>query len=70
MLRVVGASWALFLGLALMMIGNGLQGTLIGVRATLESFPALATGLVMSGYYVGFVAGSVLAPRFISTPIR
>ncbi len=65
MLRVVGASWPLFLGLALMMIGNGLQGTLIGVRATLEAFPAVATGLVMSGYYVGFVAGSVLAPRYL-----
>ncbi len=65
MFKVAAASWALFLGLALMMIGNGLQGTLIGVRATLESFPALSIGLIMSGYYVGFLAGSVLAPRYL-----
>ncbi len=65
MFGVVAANWALFLGLALMMIGNGLQGTLIGVRATLESFPALSIGLIMSGYYVGFLAGSVLAPRYL-----
>ena len=65
MFRVVAASWALFLGLALMMIGNGLQGTLVGVRATLEAFPDTATGLIMSGYFIGFLAGSVLAPRLL-----
>ena len=65
MFRAVAASWALFLGLALMMIGNGLQGTLVGVRATLEAFPDTATGLIMSGYFIGFLAGSVLAPRLL-----
>ena len=66
MFGVVAASWAMFLGLAMMMIGNGLQGTLVGVRATLESFPAVTTGLVMSGYYAGFLAGSTLAPRYLN----
>lgn len=57
------ASWALFLGIAVLMLGNGLQGTLLGVRAQLEAFPTAATGLVMSSYYVGFLAGSSLVPR-------
>jgi MFS family permease len=51
--------------MALIMLGNGLQGTLIGVRATLEGFPATVTGFVMSGYFVGFLLGSSLAPKLI-----
>lgn len=62
----VHASWALFLGIALLMLGNGLQGTLLGVRAQLEAFPTSATGLIMSSYYVGFLAGSTLAPRALA----
>ena len=57
--------WALLFGLLLLMLGNGLQGTLIGVRATVEGFGTNATGLVMAGYFAGFLAGSSLAPRFI-----
>ncbi len=33
MLSVVASSWALFLGIALIMLGNGLQGSLLGLRA-------------------------------------
>ena len=29
-------------------LGNGLQGTLLGVRASMEGFPTTITGLVMS----------------------
>jgi MFS family permease len=66
MLAVVAASWALFLGIALIMLGNGLQGSLLGLRATLEGFPTAITGLVMSAYFVGFLAGSTLVPRLVS----
>jgi MFS family permease len=52
--------------MALVMLGNGLQGSLLGLRATLEGFPTAATGLVMSGYFAGFAAGSVLAPRLVA----
>ncbi|MXZ80564.1 MAG: MFS transporter [Gammaproteobacteria bacterium] len=65
MLKVVGSVWALLLGFGLMMLGNGLQGTLLGVRATMESFSVAVTGVVMSGYSVGMVLGSILAPRLI-----
>ena len=60
------ASWALLLGFAFMMVGNGLQGTLLGVRATLEGFPAFTTGIMMSGYFIGIVIGSILAPRLVN----
>jgi MFS family permease len=66
MVAAVASVWALLLGMALLMIGNGLQGSLLGVRASLEGFPTTVTGLVMSGYYVGFLAGSTLAPKLVA----
>jgi len=65
MIAAVLGSWALFLGMALLMLGNGLQATLLGVRATFEGFAPTTTGLVMSGYFIGFLAGSSLAPRIV-----
>jgi MFS family permease len=62
----VYASGALFLGIGLLMLGNGLQGTLLGVRAEVERFPTGATGLVMSSYYLGFLGGSLLVPRALA----
>lgn len=55
--------WTLLLGVGLLMMGNGLQGSLLGVRASAADFGNTVTGLVMSAYFVGFLAGSVLTPR-------
>lgn len=60
------ASWALFAGIAFLTLGNGLQGTVIGVRASLEGFNTVATGLVFSAYYVGFLLGSSVAPTTLA----
>jgi MFS family permease len=54
----VAATWALFLGLALIMVGNGLQGPLLALRAEAEGFDLVVSGLIMAGYFVGFFAGS------------
>ena len=56
---------SLLLGMGILMLGAGLQGTLLGVRATLEGFPTLVIGAVMAAYYVGYVAGSLVAPSLI-----
>ena len=61
----VSSCWALLLGVALIMLGNGLQGTLLGVRATMEGFATLATGLVMTSYFAGFMVGSVIVPKLL-----
>jgi MFS family permease len=63
--EAVAANSALLLGMALLTLGAGLQATLLGVRATLEGFSTLVTGAVMTGYYVGFVIGSVAAPKLV-----
>lgn len=58
--------WPLFLAIGLLMLGNGLQGSLIGLRGDLEGFATATVGLVMSGYYVGFLAGSVATPDLVA----
>ncbi len=65
MLAAISSSWALFLGMALLMTANGLQGSLLGVRASIETFPTTVTGLLMSAFYFGFLAGSLLTPKMV-----
>jgi MFS family permease len=48
-----------------LMLGAGLQSTLLGLRATLEGFPTPVTGAVMSCYYVGYLLGTVIAPPLL-----
>lgn len=52
------AMWALFVGVGLMMLGNGLHGTLMGVRSSIEGFDTRVIGLIQAAYYVGFLVGS------------
>ena len=65
MLQVLGGVWALLLGMALIMIGNGMQSTLIGVRGGIEGFSAASLAVVTSGYFAGFLIGARAAPRLI-----
>ena len=58
MLSVLLNSWALLLGMLLLMIGNGLHGTLLGVRGEIESFSTFEMSVIMSAYFVGFLAAS------------
>lgn len=58
-------AWPLFFGISMIMVGNGLQNTLLGVRATLEDFPTYSIGIIMSMYYAGFMLGSHLMPKLI-----
>lgn len=50
------------LGMMLLMLGNGLQGTLLGVRGSLENIDPATMGLIMSAYFIGFLGGSRAAP--------
>jgi len=51
--------------MGVLMLGAGLQSTLMGVRATLEGFPTPVIGAVMSCYYVGYLLGTRAAPRML-----
>jgi len=65
MIDTLSRSWALLLGMFLLMVGNGIQGTLLGVRGGIENFSTFEMSLVMSAYFAGFLGGSYLTPRMI-----
>ena len=47
------------------MIAHGFQGNLLGVRSVIEEFNFLATGIMMSGYFVGYFAGANTIPKLV-----
>ncbi len=65
MFHVLRSAWALLLGMMLLQVGNGMQATLLGIRGEIEGFSTLEMSLVMSGYFVGFLFGSRMAPDLI-----
>ena len=62
MLSVLRTTWPLLLGLLFLMIGNGLQGTLLGIRGKIEGFSTLEISVVMSAYFAGFLLASRVIP--------
>ena len=65
MISVLSSAWALLLGMLLLQVGNGMQGTLLGIRGEIEGFSTFEMSLVMSGYFAGFLFGSRMAPDMI-----
>ena len=48
---------ALLISVSILLAGQGLQGTLLPVRASLENFPTLAIGIMGAAYFLGFTFG-------------
>lgn len=63
MLSTLTSLRTLLFGLFLIMLGSGLQGTLLSLRASFEGFSPFLTGLIMSGYYIGYLVGSLWVIR-------
>jgi MFS family permease len=59
--------WPLLIGMCMIMVGNGLQGTLLALRAELDGFAIAAIGIIMSMYYCGYLAGWFIVPRMIKS---
>lgn len=56
---------ALLLGVALLQLGNGLQGTLVPVRAQIEAFGQIELGALGSAYFAGFLIGCYFGPWLV-----
>jgi MFS family permease len=65
MFAVLRNSWALLLGMFLLMLGNGMQGTVLGLRGGIEAFESTTMGFVMAGYFAGFLGGAQAAPWLV-----
>lgn len=66
MLTVLRQSWPLLLGVMLLMVGNGMQGTLLGIRGGIEGIGTYQMSIVMSSYFAGFLFGSQMTPVMIA----
>ena len=62
--QVISSTWALMLGMLLLMVGNGVQGSLLGIRGEIEGFSTVEMSFVMSAYFLGFLGGSRLGSVF------
>ncbi|PPR47769.1 MAG: putative MFS-type transporter YcaD [Alphaproteobacteria bacterium MarineAlpha5_Bin9] len=65
MLNIVKNTWALFFGFSLICLGHGLQGTLLGIRSKVEGFSLGSIGFIITGYFVGYLIGSLLIPLLL-----
>ena len=63
---VIAQLAALFVGLAILISGSGLLGTLLSVRGDIEGFPTEMIGVVMSAYFVGFIVGAHFGPAVVA----
>lgn len=57
MKNVLAPVAALLIGVSILFTGQGLQGTLLPVRASLESFPTVSIGIMGAAYFLGFTIG-------------
>jgi len=65
MVKMLSGVWPLLLGIVLIMLGNGMHFTLIGVRGGIEGFSATELAIITSGYFVGFLSGARFSPVLI-----
>jgi MFS family permease len=60
------ALWTLFLAFAMLMVGNGLNLAVLGVRMADEGFGVRTAATVMACYFAGFLLGPILVVRWLS----
>ncbi|TYL49175.1 MFS transporter [Marinomonas sp. IMCC 4694] len=65
MTQILYKVWPLLLGIVLIMLGNGMHFTLIGLRGGIEGFSSTELAIVTSGYFVGFLLGARFTPFLI-----
>ena len=56
---------ALWTSAAILLMGNGLQSTLLPLRAEIDTFSTFSIGILGSTYYIGFAAGCIWAPHLV-----
>ena len=66
MIKIIKNSWALFTGFGIIVVSHGFQGNLLGIRSVIENFNFIATGIMMSAYFVGFFIGATVVPRLVT----
>jgi len=66
MIKIIKNSLALFTGFGIIVVSHGFQSNLLGIRSVIENFNFIATGIMMSTYFVGFFIGATVVPRLVT----
>jgi len=64
-LKALAPVASLLLGVAILLTGQGLQSTLLPLRANLEHFSTLSIGLMGGAYFLGFTVGCLRGVRLL-----
>lgn len=64
--QVFAALLPLLLSVGILVLGNGLFGTLLAVRMDLEGFPVGQIGLILASYSIGFIGGTMAGPKLVA----
>jgi MFS family permease len=64
--RIIAPIFTLLVSTSLLLMGNGLQGTLLPVRGGLEGFSPTSLGVLGSAYFLGFAAGCLRGSQVIA----
>lgn len=67
MLKALHHHKILFFSISLMMIGTGLQNTLIALRGQAEGFSQTELGFIMASFFIGFLISALTAGRYIAS---
>ncbi|NOD97663.1 MFS transporter [Ruegeria sp. HKCCD6228] len=65
MIRALNENWALFLGMFMLMVANGLLATLLTIRGASLGFSDFTISVMQASYPLGALAGTALAPRLV-----
>jgi MFS family permease len=65
MIRILTPVAPLLIGVAILLTGQGLQGTLLPVRANLEGFSTFSIGLMGGAYFFGFTLGCLRGSNLV-----
>ena len=65
MKRALASVAALLISVSILLTGQGLQGTLLPVRASLENFSTLSVGAFGAAYFLGFTLGCLKGAELV-----
>lgn len=65
MIRALNENWALFLGMLMLMVANGLLATLLTIRGASLGFSDFTISIMQASYPLGALAGTAMAPRLV-----
>ncbi|UWQ92075.1 MFS transporter [Aliisedimentitalea scapharcae] len=65
MKRALMENWALFLGMMMLMVANGLLATLLTIRGNELGFSDFTISMMQACYPFGALAGTIIAPRLV-----